>query len=214
MLFRSPLVLAPFLLYVPIKYRVPLISGDPAYGYFRLRSVLEIHESHQTGTLILEGGHDISVLQSKRNVVSRLRMARKLEAYLLDQYLQAMDQDAIRFTYAGTPWVDVIPQRETLDGLQLYNTMEVLVWVEVNKVLESKGQDMCRCSYCRLQVAVIALNQLPSQYIVTRRDHLLQEPACHDELGALVSEAVDHAISGHKNHEKKVSKFLNKNCNE
>lgn len=205
-----PLVLAPFLLYVPIKSRIPLISGDPAYGYFRLRSVLEVHDSHQRCTLILEGGHDIPVLQSKRIVTSRLRMARRLEAYLLEQYCQAMDQDATRFTYGGIPWPDVILKRGILAGLQLYNTMEVLVWVQVNKALDCQGQNMCRCNLCRLQIAVAALNQLPAQYVVTRGDPLLQKPDCHDDLSRQVTFAVANALQGHKLHEEKSDKFSNK----
>lgn len=89
-----PLVLSPFLLFVPLKARKPLVPGDPAYGYFRLRSVQEVVSTPQSCLLLLEGGHTLPIIQSYRATCSHLRKARKLEAYLLEQYLQLMDHEA------------------------------------------------------------------------------------------------------------------------
>jgi len=89
-----PLVLAPFLIYVPIKVRTPLISGDPAYGYFRLRSVLQVAQISGSSELLLEGGQQVSVIQSARTVRTRLRSARKLEAHGLEQLCQVMEAES------------------------------------------------------------------------------------------------------------------------
>lgn len=89
-----PLVLSPLLLFVPLKARKPLVPGDPTYGYFRLRSVQEVIPSPPSCLLLLEGGHQLSIIQSYRATCSHLRKARKLEAYLLEQYLQMMDHEA------------------------------------------------------------------------------------------------------------------------
>ena len=59
-----PLVLTPYLLYVPLKARIPAVPGDPAYGYFRLRSIIEINREPQPCTLLLEGGHNLTINQS------------------------------------------------------------------------------------------------------------------------------------------------------
>ena len=94
-----PLVLAPFLIYVPIKVRTPQISGDPAYGYFRLRSVLQAVETPGSCVLFLEGGQQVSVIQSARTVRTRLRSARKLEAHGLEQLCQVMEAESCAMLY-------------------------------------------------------------------------------------------------------------------
>lgn len=86
-----PIVLSPFLLYVPIKIRKPMICGDPAYGYFRLRSVEAVCVCPEGLNLQLEGGHEIRVIQSKRTVYKRFRAARILEAFVLDHFRRVMD---------------------------------------------------------------------------------------------------------------------------
>ncbi len=89
-----PLVFEPFLVYVPIKVKTPLIKGDPAYGYFRLRSVLQVAETPGLCTLHLEGGQQIAVIQAARTVRTRLRSARKLEAHALEQLCQVMESES------------------------------------------------------------------------------------------------------------------------
>lgn len=85
-----PLSLSPLLLFVPLKTRVPSVKGDSAYGYFKLRSLREVLAKPAPSTLILEGGHSLTIKQSFRIVCQRLRLARKLENYLFTQYYEAL----------------------------------------------------------------------------------------------------------------------------
>ena len=86
-----PLVLTPYLLYVPLKARIPAVPGDPAYGYFRLRSIIEINREPQPCTLLLEGGHNLTINQSYRGTRRHLQAARKLEDLLVSELFQIMD---------------------------------------------------------------------------------------------------------------------------
>ena len=86
-----PVVLSPFLLYVPLKTRKPVIAGDPAYGYYRLRSLTEVSASPKPCTLGLEGGQKLTIIQSYRAVCSHLRSARKFESFLLEQFFEMID---------------------------------------------------------------------------------------------------------------------------
>ncbi|NLZ38305.1 MAG: hypothetical protein GX893_01680 [Firmicutes bacterium] len=81
-----PLALSPFLLYIPLKCRKPIVKGDGAYGYFRLRSLLTAAADPPPCTLTLEGGHQLTICQSYRIVRQRLRMARKVEGFLLEEF--------------------------------------------------------------------------------------------------------------------------------
>ncbi len=51
--------------------------------------------------------------------------------------------------------------------LQIKNWMEEVVFNFMDEVLS--GMDICRCEKCRLDIAAIALNQLPPKYVVTER---------------------------------------------
>ncbi|HZK25152.1 MAG TPA: hypothetical protein VFC74_07165 [Oscillospiraceae bacterium] len=86
-----PLALSPIIIFVPLKTRVPSVKGDCAYGYFKLRSLLEVLAKPAPSTLILKGGHRLTIKQSYRLVCRRLRLARKLENYLFTQYYEAME---------------------------------------------------------------------------------------------------------------------------
>lgn len=81
-----PLALAPFLMFVPLKVRKPRLAGDPAYGYFKLRSLTEVRSEPTPSTVELLGGHVITLQQSHRAVRSRLRRAKQLDALLLEQH--------------------------------------------------------------------------------------------------------------------------------
>ncbi|MDW7652366.1 MAG: late competence development ComFB family protein [Bacillota bacterium] len=176
-----PLVLTPFLLYVPIKSRNPLISGDPAYGYFRLRSVIEVSETPGPCTLRLEGAQSITVRQSYRTVCRRLRTARKLESLLVDRYWQ--DMDALR-TAGCThqiykPFsmqenmhfygISDVERMKEVGCMELRNLMEELVYQRLNEVLAAEKTEACNCEQCRLDMAALALNDLPPRYVVTQR---------------------------------------------
>lgn len=93
-----PLALAPLFLYVPLKSRRPAIKGDGAYGYFRLRSLLTVVAAPPPCTITLEGGHQLTICQSYRIVCNRLRTARKLEAYLFEQYYDGLEREKHNFS--------------------------------------------------------------------------------------------------------------------
>lgn len=86
-----PLALTPFLIFFPVKVCKPVISGDPAYGYLRLRSVVQVKTEALSCTLHLEGGHQVTACQRARNVRGHLRSARKLEELLIDQFCRTLD---------------------------------------------------------------------------------------------------------------------------
>ncbi|KYZ77076.1 competence protein ComF [Anaerosporomusa subterranea] len=50
--------------------------------------------------------------------------------------------------------------------MHLKNYMEDLVWEKLDEVMATQP-DMCNCEQCRYDVASLALNYLPSRYVVT-----------------------------------------------
>lgn len=48
----------------------------------------------------------------------------------------------------------------------LVNVMEFLVKETVEEVLKAR-KDLCGCDRCKLDIAAIALNRLPTSYVVT-----------------------------------------------
>lgn len=175
-----PLVLAPFLLYVPFKTRQPLVGGDSAYGYFRLRSIVDVSPAVQTVAILLEGGASVAVRQSYRTICSRLRAVRKLEAFLLERFHQAMDGCLYPFTI-GLPGLSGVLQencypygilrteRKGEPGVELKNLMEALVWQRLDEVMDPERGAGCWCDQCRMDMAALALNGLPPRYVVTQR---------------------------------------------
>jgi competence protein ComFB len=176
-----PLVLAPLLLYVPVKFRSPLVNGDPAYGYFRLRSILQIHDHPKPCILYLEGGHEVAVHQSSRTVRRRLRSTRMLEAHMLDCFYQTMDFNAFFWQTACT---GVFPSWQEKPGfygiiaeekekgeqkMELRNLMESLVMQRLDELSASEKGAFCSCGQCRMDIAALALNDLPPRYVVTQR---------------------------------------------
>lgn len=55
--------------------------------------------------------------------------------------------------------------------MKLYNHMEKAVLNILDRILESQD-NLCRCEKCRLDIAAIALNNLPSKYVVTNKGEL------------------------------------------
>ncbi len=51
--------------------------------------------------------------------------------------------------------------------MKLKNLMETVVFQVLDDYM--REEDMCKCDRCRLDVAGIALNQLPSKYVITER---------------------------------------------
>ena len=177
-----PLVLSPFLLYVPIKVRTPRVSGDPTYGYFRLRSVMGVAQRPEPCSLVLEGDHGVTVKQSFRTVRTRLRACVNLEKTLIDEWCRTMDVKQQLFlaeTFlsnnflqenGGIYGIKREEKEKGVNAMELRNLMEALVMQRLDEVLTEDNNDkVCRCEQCRLDMAAIALNDLPSRYVVTQR---------------------------------------------
>lgn len=181
-----PLILAPLFLYVPIKTRIPLVSGDPAYGYYRLRSVLKLSPDPAPSTIHLEGGQEVTVQQSLRTVRSRLRMAHKLEAYLFEQFcLTVNDREHQTFYYSQMLPTGIASANDGVGSMEIgiRNLMEEWVFQQLDEVLLGAECPFCRCASCRLDAAILALNELPSRYVVMqhlRTDTYPKFPSCED----------------------------------
>lgn len=55
--------------------------------------------------------------------------------------------------------------------MKLHNLMEDEVLIIVNRLMDDVD-DMCTCEKCRMDVAAIALNNLPTKYVVTEKGEL------------------------------------------
>ena len=167
-----PLVLSPFLLYVPLKTRKPMIAGDPTYGYFRLRSLLEVAADPKPCTLLLEGGSKLTITQSYRAVCSHLRAARKLETYLIEHLIQLMDE-GIMVEYMQEATTNAILDRKPRDtnmNEPLDNSADIhrirektadCFWQYLYEVLQSEPFDKCLCRQCRKNVTALVQTHLP-----------------------------------------------------
>jgi hypothetical protein len=89
-----PLALSPFLIFFPVKVQKPVVSGDAAYGYLHLRSVLAVKTDSSPLTFHLEGGHRVTACQKARSVRAHLKSARKLEEILISQLCQSLDSNS------------------------------------------------------------------------------------------------------------------------
>jgi competence protein ComFB len=176
-----PLVLSPFMLFVPIKVRTPRVSGDPTYGYFRIRSVMGVAQMPEPCSLVLEGDHRLTVKQSIRTVRARLRACVNLEKILIDECCRTMDLKQQLFlaeTFLSGNFLQEnggaygIKREEDEKGvcaMELRNLMEALVMQRLDEVLTEENNEVCQCEQCRLDMAAIALNDLPPRYVVTQR---------------------------------------------
>jgi len=54
--------------------------------------------------------------------------------------------------------------------MELHNYMEDIVLNNLNLLL--KKENMCKCEKCRLDIMALALNRLPSKYVVTQKGHV------------------------------------------
>jgi len=55
--------------------------------------------------------------------------------------------------------------------MKLHNLMEDEVLIIVNRLMDNVD-DMCTCEKCRMDVTAIALNNLPTKYVVTEKGEL------------------------------------------
>jgi len=176
-----PLALAPFLLFVPLKVRKPRLGGDPAYGYFKLRSLTDVRAEPAPCTVKLIGGHQVTLQQSHRAVRIRLQRARQLEALALEQHCRIIEHSH-SFFVPEKAWLSLSLQEnlceqgiksanghEEGNTLELHNLMETVVLQRLDEVLGKNQTGFCNCAQCRLDVVALALNSLPARYVVTER---------------------------------------------
>ncbi len=61
--------------FAPIKNITPLVRGDSAYGYYLLQSILRVEKREQGSLLVLRGGIELAVAQSKAVVLNHVARA-------------------------------------------------------------------------------------------------------------------------------------------
>ena len=77
--------------------------------------------------------------------------------------------------------------------LQLRNHMEEVVYSQVEDIL--KGMDMCKCEKCRMDIAALALNELPPKYIVTDKGVIFSKiDSLQHQFNIVVTAAVTKAV--------------------
>ncbi|MDY0235478.1 MAG: late competence development ComFB family protein [Gudongella sp.] len=54
----------------------------------------------------------------------------------------------------------------------VHNTMEELVFRYIDKAFQREDSHMCTCERCRMDVAAIALNNLPTKYVATDKGEI------------------------------------------
>ncbi|BAF58438.1 hypothetical protein PTH_0257 [Pelotomaculum thermopropionicum SI] len=95
-----------------------------------------------------------------------------------------------------------IPEKGGPRMYRLVNVMEILVKETIEEILRS-AKNVCGCERCLLDIAAIALNKLPTLYVVTEEGEVLlrttslRQQAKVDIIRA-VTEAID--IVGQKPH--------------
>jgi competence protein ComFB len=201
-----PLPLSPALLFVPVKVHSPLVSGDPAYGYFRLRSVLRVSHQPAPCTIELEGIHVITVTQSYRGTCRKLRIAKRLEGILFDQYCHSLDDTRQHFfpkTGLSSPslqenqglyGIEEGGKEGGFSSMELRNLMEDIVWQRLDEVL-AEQKTICGCDQCRMDMVALALNSLPPSYVVTQRGEIyskadILENQCYVDVVSAITKAV------------------------
>jgi competence protein ComFB len=56
------------------------------------------------------------------------------------------------------------------EEFKLKNCMEDVVFIFLDEIIKNK--DVCKCERCKLDIASIALNNLPTKYAVTQRGEI------------------------------------------
>ena len=78
--------------------------------------------------------------------------------------------------------------------MPLKNYMEDAVFQVLDSVLATRP-DVCNCERCRLDIAALALNQLPSKYVVTEKGEIYaRTQKLHHQFEADVIPAILEAI--------------------
>ena len=73
------------------------------------------------------------------------------------------------------------------------NHMEEVVFNHMKSILN--GMDVCKCEKCSMDIAAIALNELPAKYVVTEKGVLFSKiDALHQQFEIGVTAAIIRAI--------------------
>lgn len=77
---------------------------------------------------------------------------------------------------------------------QLVNVMEILVGQVIEEVIKS-DKTICNCRRCRLDMSAIALNNLPTKYVVTVQGEVLHRTSvlrnqCKVDIIRALTEAI------------------------
>lgn len=83
--------------------------------------------------------------------------------------------------------------------MPLKNYMEDAVFQVLDGILASRT-DVCKCARCRLDIAAIALNNLPPRYVVTEKGEVLVKvQQLHHQFEAdvipVILDAIDHVVA-------------------
>lgn len=84
--------------------------------------------------------------------------------------------------------------------MELKNYMEELVWTRLDEVMAGH-QGMCTCDHCRYDVAALALNFLPTRYVVTEKGEMYTKlRTLEQQFGIDIITAISRAVLIVKNH--------------
>ncbi|MHB8916439.1 MAG: late competence development ComFB family protein [Desulfocucumaceae bacterium] len=73
----------------------------------------------------------------------------------------------------------------------LINVTETTLFEQLKKIIDKR--DICKCERCRLDIAAIALNKLPPNYVVTTEGEVVR--AISPQLKIDVQRELENAIS-------------------
>jgi competence protein ComFB len=75
--------------------------------------------------------------------------------------------------------------------MRLINAAEITLFEQLNRILSKKN--ICKCERCRLDIAAIALNNLPPNYVVSTEGEILK--AVSPQLKIDVQRELEKAIA-------------------
>lgn len=75
--------------------------------------------------------------------------------------------------------------------MRLINATEIILLEQLNKIIGQR--DICKCERCRLDIAAIALNNLPPNYVVSTEGEVIK--TISPQLKIDVQRQLEHAIA-------------------
>ncbi|MCL6612662.1 MAG: late competence development ComFB family protein [Peptococcaceae bacterium] len=85
--------------------------------------------------------------------------------------------------------------------MRLINATELILFEQLNKMLSQR--DICKCERCRLDIAAVALNNLPPNYVVSTEGEVLRSvnPQLKVDVQRQLEEAVAR-VAAHPHHKR------------